>query len=1522
MKDICGAKGDSQEVRTPIEDPNTLQSRAIARFVDLISEGEIEGLVNGEESIFFNNIPIRNASSEYNFSGLNIEFKPGAPDGVSLKDYPTSESELSVDIHVTKDGGAISRNISSPDIDDLRLTFTIPSLFKVKSKNGDILKTSVEWVIDVRQVGGDWVRAKTVKKYGKCISSYQTDVRISNLTRVYGAGPWEVRVLRVTEDSDTNSLQNDLYWTGYTQIINRVLIYPDTAIIGITLNSQQFGSRVPQRSYEIRGIRCQIPSNYNPETRSYSGIWDGTFQRAYTNNPAWVCYDLANNNRYGIGLPAEYIDKWALYTIAQYCDQFVDDGYGDTEPRFTFNGVLQTRTDAIHLLNMIASSFRGMPFWGGGLLSFSQDSPKDSVKLVTAANVVEGSFVYSYSADENRYTVCNVSWNDPDNYYKLQIEAVDDKDGLERYGYKPADVTAVGCTSRGQAYRFGRWFLYTSLYQTETITYRASWDQADVLPGQVITVMDNHEAATRHGGRIDAVGASSVTLDAGIELEVGETYSITCIAKDGTLLERDITNASDGAIHTLMNVDSAWPVGNEPQLNGMWIISASNVEPVLYRVVSNVETEPNIYEITAVVYDPNKFAIVEDGKVFAPAPITKVPDANSPLDPPTNIQVEEYTYEDTGGTSERADRKTGVLLSWTHTRDTRFQTYEVQYKLSTGSFADNELIKTTDNQFDFKPLEAGVYTFRVRARGLARESLWLTISEYTINAMPDAPPDITGLVVINGDDDTTFNGKDCEISWDALNLATDTTSLIHYDSTSPTHAAPFDSELTKLKDYQIEIMTVGDVHLRYEFVIENSFKYIFAMNQLDSGTPLRDLKFKVWARDVFDQLSNNPTTLVVTNPAPDMSGLSPTLTPLFTGIKTDWSAVTPSDNDMAKFRVYLDKNNPPTTKVAEVGRNTNEWYEHNLDAEDTYRAQVEPYDEFGVGTKSNVVSTVPLALQSDQVTGELVNRLVITDSIDTTAADIAVIYDNVTDVDGITYDSTSWVKFKFPIEQLLDRVSVWADKSLNVYFSVSTDDNNWTYFKAEGDHTLDADGRLLEATGVADAETNYWTADAGNGNINLALFPNGLVFAYARMHIMTDNVEVYEIIFTDQVIAEQIIARDLAAISADLGTIRAGTLQSSNWAADAGIFIDLDAEDIKVGGWTDPKLHWDSTKIELALSDNGKISVGTDGAIEVGERGKMTVGDGGFLRIGNNIQLDSLDNSGARGTMLISQDTTIAADGRLNLSGVDYMQMSEASLDFYYWDTVNSMHQPYKSLVRIERGVANNNTLVYIPGIFKEAPQIMISPNVGPSYNKDYANQSQTHNYQVKDLTQYQTYRWRFTPVAALELSDGVGGTILNSTKTSTGDMWSNTTNLSPNTRKLSVVINSSGYRNQTRGAWTGGKDGSYVYYCDQYNVYYNIVLYYMVNGIWKTITKAHRPGSSGSNYYNLTISTATQGNDITKFAVLFDYLNYYAARKKTSTGSCLNKIYNTLTIDRYTTNLTGASVITTGSLNWLAIGS
>jgi len=1541
-KSISGAKSKPDKPRAPREDPNTLQSRAIARFIDLIGEGEIEGLVNGEHSIYLDGIPIQEAVLEdalddKNFQGAITDFQPGLPDHIQQKEYPATESVISVDIQVTQTAGPIERVITDTDTDDVLVTFTVPALLEVKPSTGDVVKTDLSWSITIKPSNSaSFLPVKTISlNKEKCTSAYQLDYRITRLDDNYGPGPWIIRVTRLTADSDTANLQNELYWASYTQIINRRLIYPDSALCYVELNAQEYGSRVPSRFYEVYGKKIWLPSNYTPtqsagkygQGGTYDGVWDGELTKySFSANPAWIYFDLLTDNRYGLGLDPDYVDKISLYSIGVYCDEQITNNEGGLEPRFTFNGVIQNRQDAINVLNQLASAFRAMPYWGGGKASLSQDKPADPVKLVTAANVIDGDFMYRGSSIKDRYTVANVSWNDPDNYYKLTVETVNDNEGIRRYGYRPLDTVAFGCTSRGQAYRFGKWALYTSLYQTETLTYRASWDHADVLPGDIIEVLDPHYANKRTGGRLvsSVPFGVAMVIDDGIILEVGQTYSIAVTLPDGSIEEKAITTPSDGNEHTGITVGS--PFSDTPQNGSVWIITASNLSPRQFRVVNNQEVEPNIFEITAVFHDPDKYAYVEDGQKFDPAPISKVPDATKPITAPTNLNAEEYTYEDTESSSA-SDRKFGVILSWTHTRDTRFQEYEIQWKLSTGSYSDNETLISSSPSVDIKPVVAGIYNFRVHAVGLGLNSTWLTLSNFEVLADPDVPPDITGLQVTLGTDSTTFSGKDCNITWDALVLTTDTTSPIVYDGTSviPVSAAPFDSILTKIKDYQIEVLTIDDVHLRYAWTTDNFWIYTIGMNTDDLSIPSRFLKFKVWARDIYDQLSANAATLVVSNPAPTMAGSIPTITPLFNGLKIDWSSIVPADNDLLKYDVLLDTSNPPTTVVATVSVNTTYWIETGLDPDTTYRARIRPYDEFGVGTISSTDSGEPLYLPQESIEGELTDRLIMSDSLDTTSTILAEVYNTVTDTgNGVIYNSGGWIQYKFPIEQLQDRVHVWFNNaSVNCYIAISSDLTNWTYLKAEADHTLDSDGRLLEATNQADAQTNYWTADAGVGNINTALYPNRITGIFARIYFVSNSVEVNELIFVDQVIAEQITTRNLAAISADLGTIQAGILQSQNLSGTEGVYIDLNDEIIKMGGLSDPNFSWDGTSSELSVTGSVFVTGGSwshpddgtqlDGSVLYSES-QIVLGEGGRATFGD--QNVVIDTAGDKGSIIIAPDG--GPDGQ------NFCELTDGELVFRYWDGLQ--HIVYNPISRIETGIANNDTVVNIPGIFKEQPSIILFPNIMPVYNKDYVTQSQSFRLEAIDLEEYATDQWRFTAQSQLELSDGANSVIIEETVTqSSGSRndWVSAFNsaeytLVANTRNVNLEFRVSG---ETWRSFSyiigGGKDepGTVAYYNYTAPEIFNVRFYYKlaVSG-W-----AYKERTNVSGGITLTLSTGTQVEDIEKIYVRLIHVG--TGSEVRYSGNRGEGTKQTIFVNKYTSDQTTATVLTEGKVTWIALG-
>ncbi|XKE45762.1 phage tail protein [Halomonas organivorans] len=650
-----GGGGGSQ--RVPREAPNTLRSTSKARLIDLVSEGPIVGLADGLQSIYLDDTPLQNEDGSYNFDGVTVHTRDGEPDQDHIPGFPAVETVQDVSAQVTYDT-PIVRSVTNLSADAVRVTVQLPALSKQNKSNGDLLGSSVSVAIDVRPDGGSWAEALQDTIKGKTTSPYQRTYRCE----LAGTGPWEVRVRRLTADSNSAALRNDTYWASYTEVIDAKLRYPDSALVALEVDAQQFGSSIPSRSYDLKGRIIQVPSNYDPATRAYSGVWDGTFQLAWSDNPAWVFYDLATHARYGVGL--ESVDKWALYAIAQYCDELVPDGYGGQEPRFTFNTQMANAEEAYTALQTLASVFRGMTYWGTNTVMAVADMPAEPVKLVGPANVIDGEFRREGSGLKARHSVALVTWSDPEDGYRQQIEVVEDPDAIQQYGWRQTEVVAAGCTSRGQAHRLGKWILYSERAETETLSYRAGLDHADLRPGELIAVSDPSRAGARLTGRVLAPGTARLTLDAVPDDTSTGTWYLDVVMPSGGIERREVS-AFDGAA-----VDLANPLSVEPLGGAMWVLSSTSVEPEQFRVISVSEEDAHTYAITALAHDPDKFAKVEQGLDLPERETSLVP--TGPGLAPTGVDAEAYTYL-VGGTEHQ-----GLSISWTPSDDARVLTYRVE----------------------------------------------------------------------------------------------------------------------------------------------------------------------------------------------------------------------------------------------------------------------------------------------------------------------------------------------------------------------------------------------------------------------------------------------------------------------------------------------------------------------------------------------------------------------------------------------------------------------------------------------------------------------------------------------------------------------------------------------------------------------------------------------------------------------------------------------------------------------------
>ena len=557
---------------------------------------------------------------------------------------------------------------------------------------------------------------------GKTTSTYQKAYRIE----LPPSGPWDIRVRRLTADSNQSNLQNRTIWDSYTEIVDAKLSYPNSALVAISFDSEQFGS-IPKRGYGIKGIKVLIPSNYDPITRVYSGVWDGTFTVAWSNNPAWCYYDLITNDRYGLGkyIDESQIDKWGLYTIAQYCDEMVDNGFGGTEPRFTCNLYLQTRQEAFTVIQSMASIFRAMAYWAGGTMMIRQDAPSDPVALFTAANVIDGKFEYSGSSIKTRHTVALVAWNDPDDLFRQKIEYVEDEEGIELYGVQQADVVAVGCTSRGQAHRIGRWLLYTERMETETVSFRTGLEGAIVAPGEVIQTSDPLRSGIRMGGRIISATTTQITLDAPATIEAGAAYELWCVLPDGAPQTRAVTNSAGTS--AVITVSPAYD--SAPQDLSVYILSQSDLVYESWQVIGISEIDGTQAEITALTYNPDKFDAVENNLILERRQTSSLTASQPTI---SDVNVSESLYLIT-----KSVVGTRMTISWLSDASR----FEVSYRKPGDNWTTLSL---TNQSLDVQPVSDGVYEIRI----VAINGLGLRTSEEfsrVIYGLTSKPQNVSGL---------------------------------------------------------------------------------------------------------------------------------------------------------------------------------------------------------------------------------------------------------------------------------------------------------------------------------------------------------------------------------------------------------------------------------------------------------------------------------------------------------------------------------------------------------------------------------------------------------------------------------------------------------------------------------------------------------------------------------------------------------------------------------------------------------
>jgi len=740
-----GGKGGGS-TRSAQEDPNTLQSESTARIFDILGEGECEGpALPGLQWLRLNGVPLENADGSFNYHGVDVQTILGLPTQEHIRGQNGVAVTQIVGTDVTIAGGAVTQTITDPDTTRCTVTLEIPALWKQNTENGDLERTSVAIKIELQSAGGGFTtiynganandRANFSNQ--KNVAPYQRDFPIDLPA---GGAPWIIRMSRITADGTAASISNDTIWKFITPIIDAKLTYPYTAGVGLTVSARQFGTKIPKRSYLWKGIKVLIPSNYNPLTRVYTGQWNGTFIRAWTDNPAWVYYDMCTNSRYGLGnVLTNRVDKWGLYDVARHCDELVDDGYGGQEPRFTCNVVITKRSAAYKVLNALASSFRAMTFWNTRTLSVVQDVPADPWKLVGPTNTGDGKISYSSKPRSGDYSAWVVTWNDPTEGYKQNFEIIEAPDLIRQFGWKAKEVAAFACTSRGQAHRFGRWLKDDQLYERKQMRTTVGADHADCGPGRVIKVSDPTFTGKATTGRVKSVTSTTVTLDRPVDFISGAQMKLSVVLPDGEVHERIFTgNASD------VTAAITFPSSLRPIVDAMWILESDQVVARQFRVTKLSEIDDNDFNLEGTIYDPNKWARVEQGIDLTPDNYVGIP--SGPISPPAMIGLREF-LRPTGNSVTPA-----VRVSWSPSTDARAADYEAQVKVPGGE-SWTPMIGVDFLSRDIDNIDEGSYSFRVRTvDALNTHGPWRLLEDQTLVG-PTAPlSDVTGLISVRDDE--------------------------------------------------------------------------------------------------------------------------------------------------------------------------------------------------------------------------------------------------------------------------------------------------------------------------------------------------------------------------------------------------------------------------------------------------------------------------------------------------------------------------------------------------------------------------------------------------------------------------------------------------------------------------------------------------------------------------------------------------------------------------------------------------
>ncbi|RRY45845.1 phage tail tip protein [Klebsiella pneumoniae] len=791
----AGGKKSSGSSRTPVEADDTVNSRTMASILDLLGEGVVGGLIDGAKSIFVDGVALQNEDGSFNRSGVTWDFRDGSQDQSPMPGFDFVETPKAVNTQL-KTTNAVTVAIDNDDADRVRVIMKFPSLRSIDKKTGDTNGTSVQFKFQLANGNGsfyDVIAAGesssdvtlTAKKTGVYYRSYE--IQLPKPGRAY-----KVRVLRLSADSNDQYLFNDTWVDSIGEIVDTPMNYPNSVLVGLKVNSEQFGSSMPSRSYLIRGLKIRVPSNYDENTNTYNGVWDGTFKLLSSSNPAWILFDLLTNARYGLGkfVSESMIDLGQLYQIGRYCDEEVDDGFGGKEKRFAINTQITSRQDAYRLIQDIAGAFRGMVFWAGGMVNIMQDSPSDPVMLFTNANVKDGLFTYKGSARKDRPSVALITYNNKQDGYKQNVEYVEDQEAMARYGERKTEAVAFGCTSRGQAHRVGLWLLYTARMESDMITFTAGLDASFLMPGETVLIQNKYRAGKRNSGRIVSFTKNSITLDAPVSLKKSGSF-IRIINQEGKIVERDINETGDNI--TKVTFKTALATADQPVTNGVWTITEPDLVPMRARVVAIAQGEtPGSFDITVVQNNASKYQAIDNGAAL-------VPENTTVLDPtyskPSNLVISEGTYLSSPG-----NLSVKLMLAW----EGKSPEYWVSWRRSDeGNVSNWQSARATEEQYEIVNVaENGRYDFQLYSVSFGGKKSEIITAVYQVKGTmtpPGAPTSLTAVgdyrnVVLNWVNPDSVDLAQINVYASKTNKLDTATLIAQAATTTFTHAGLGDNE--------------------------------------------------------------------------------------------------------------------------------------------------------------------------------------------------------------------------------------------------------------------------------------------------------------------------------------------------------------------------------------------------------------------------------------------------------------------------------------------------------------------------------------------------------------------------------------------------------------------------------------------------------------------------------------------------------------------------------------------------------